>query len=99
MLVASVTPLRGRLIVNPDANPDTSPSGLHVIRNWDPETTGTVIATGPPTECKCGRAQTPPVKVNDHVIFSYNNGQELTLDGQRYLVLRFDEVLGVLEES
>ena len=39
-----------------------------------------------------------PVLVGQRVTFSWASGQQITLDGDRFLILRASEVLGVLEE-
>lgn len=39
------------------------------------------------------------VRVGQRVIFSRTTGQELDLDGTRYLVLRESDILGVVESS
>ena len=38
-----------------------------------------------------------PLKVGDRVVFSWASGQQVTIDDERYVVLRQDDVLGVLE--
>ena len=40
-----------------------------------------------------------PLKVNDRVCFSWASGQAINVDGERYVVLRAGDVLGVLEEG
>lgn len=40
-----------------------------------------------------------PVKVGDHVAFSWAAGQQIVVDGDRFVILRASDVLAVLEES
>jgi len=42
-------------------------------------------------------AREPIVKVGDFVMFSWQSGQELIVDGERYLLLPEDDLLAVLE--
>jgi len=42
-------------------------------------------------------AREPIVKVGDFVLFSWQSGQELVVDGERYLLLPEDDLLAVLE--
>jgi chaperonin GroES len=42
-------------------------------------------------------AREPVVKVGDFVLFSWQSGQELVVDGERYLLLPEDDLLAVLE--
>jgi len=37
------------------------------------------------------------VKAGDRILFGKYSGSEITIDGQEYLVLKEDEILGVLE--
>ena len=37
------------------------------------------------------------VKAGDHILFGKYSGSEIKLDGTEYLILREDEILGVLE--
>lgn len=39
----------------------------------------------------------PIVKVGDVVVFSWQSGQEIAIDGTKYLLMREDDLLGVLE--
>ena len=59
-------------------------SGIIAIQAHEPGVIGTVIA--------CGDRVTD-VKVDDVVLFTPGAGQEMELNGQRYLVLDEDEVL------
>ena len=86
-------------MVNPDVRPDRTASGLHMVQNWDPETTGTVVATGAAEMCRCGVANPCPVSVGDHVVFSYESGQKVSIEGEDLLVLQYRDVLGVLEPA
>jgi co-chaperonin GroES (HSP10) len=93
----AITPLRGRILINPDVRPDKTASGILMVQNWDPETTGTVVATGAAESCKCGISKPCPVSVGDHVVFSYESGQKVTIEGEDLLVMQYGDVLGVLE--
>ena len=39
------------------------------------------------------------VKAGDKVLFGKYSGQEITLDGTEYFIMRENEVLGVIEEG
>jgi co-chaperonin GroES (HSP10) len=38
-----------------------------------------------------------PVRLGDRVVFSWSSGHQVAIDGVRYLILRVDDILGVLE--
>lgn len=44
-------------------------------------------------------AREPAVKVGDHVLFSWKDGQEVTIDDDTYLMMRESDILAVLEEE
>ena len=58
---------------------------------------GTVIAAGTGKIRDNGTRQPPDVTVGDHILFGKYSGQEITLDGEDYLIIREEEVLGILD--
>jgi chaperonin GroES len=58
---------------------------------------GTVIAAGTGKVKDDGTRQLPDVKAGDRILFGKYSGQEIKLDGEEYLIMREDEVLGVIE--
>ena len=44
-----------------------------------------------------GERVAPEVKAGDRILFGKYSGSEIKLDGDEYLILREDEILGVLE--
>jgi chaperonin GroES len=58
---------------------------------------GKVIAAGAGKIMDDGTRQRPDVKVGDRILFGKYSGQEIKLDGEDYLIMREDEVLGVIE--
>ena len=44
-----------------------------------------------------GERVAPDVKVGDRILFGKYSGAEIKVDGDEYLILREDEILGVLE--
>jgi chaperonin GroES len=58
---------------------------------------GKVIAAGAGKVKDDGTRQLPDVKAGDRILFGKYSGQEIKLDGEDYLIMREDEVLGVIE--
>jgi chaperonin GroES len=58
---------------------------------------GKVIAAGTGKVRDDGTRQAPDVKAGDFILFGKYSGQEIKLDGEDYLIMREDEVLGVIE--
>jgi len=58
---------------------------------------GKVLAVGRVTVTDDGKKRTPlDVKAGDRVLFGKYSGSEVTLDGQDYLIMKEDDVLGIL---
>ncbi len=56
-----------------------------------------VIAVGPGPRLESGEIRPLDVKPGDRVLIGQYAGSEVTLDGEEHLILREDDVLGVLE--
>ena len=56
-----------------------------------------VLAAGPGRVSDDGKVQAMDVKEGDTVIFGKYAGTEVKLDGEEYLIIREDDVLGVLD--
>ena len=60
---------------------------------------GEVIAAGEGKYKEDGTRQTLDVKVGDRVLFGKYSGSEIKIDGDEYLIMREDEILGILERA
>ncbi|MGK5091828.1 co-chaperone GroES [Deltaproteobacteria bacterium TL4] len=58
---------------------------------------GKVVAVGKGKRLESGERQTLDVKVNDRILFSKYGGTEVKIDGEEYLILREDDILGIVE--
>ena len=58
---------------------------------------GKVIAVGAGKADKDGKRIPLDVKAGDTILFGKYSGQEIKVDGNEYLIMREDEVLGVVE--
>jgi chaperonin GroES len=59
---------------------------------------GEVVAVGNGKKLDDGKLATLDVKPGDRILFGKYSGSEIKLDGTEYLIMREDEVLGVLEK-
>ena len=59
---------------------------------------GKVIAVGKGRVEKDGKVTPLDVKAGDTILFGKYAGQEIKLDGSEYLIIREEEVLGVIEK-
>jgi chaperonin GroES len=94
----NVTPLHDRLIIQ-RLEEGEQQVGRIIIPDTAKEKPqqGTVIAAGTGKVKDDGTRQRPDVKAGDRILFGKYSGQEITLDGEDYLIMREDEVLGVIE--
>jgi chaperonin GroES len=60
---------------------------------------GTVIAAGNGKAKDDGTRVPLDVKAQDRILFGKYAGQEITVDGKEYLIMKEDEVLGVITRS
>jgi chaperonin GroES len=58
---------------------------------------GKVMAVGAGKAKDDGKRIALDVKAGDTILFGKYSGQEIKLDGEEYLIMREDEVLGVIE--
>ena len=59
--------------------------------------TAKVVAVGAGKVLKDGSRQAPEVSVDDTVLIGKYSGSEVKLDGEDYLIVREDEILGIVE--
>ena len=60
---------------------------------------GEVVAVGRGKRIEDGTVVALDVKVGDRVLFAKYPGNEVKIDGQEYLIMREDDVLGVIETA
>ncbi len=59
---------------------------------------GEVIAVGKGNRLDDGKLIPLDVKVGDRILFGKYSGNDIKINGEEYLILREDEVLGVIEK-
>ena len=93
-----VRPLHDRLVVRRIEEKETAKGGI-IIPDTAKEKPqeGEVIAVGNGKKTEEGKIVPLDVKAGDRILFGKYSGTEIKLDEQEYLILREDEVLGVLE--
>jgi len=94
----NVRPLRDRILVKRVEEREQRIGGIIV-----PDTAkekpqqATVVAVGSGRVNDDGKRIPLDVKVGDHVLIGKYSGTDIKLDGQEYLIVREDEILGVAE--
>ena len=60
---------------------------------------GEVVAVGEGKYKEDGTRQTLDVKQGDRVLFGKYSGSEIKIDGEEYLIMKAEDVLGILREE
>ncbi|HLH75898.1 MAG TPA: co-chaperone GroES [Candidatus Binataceae bacterium] len=58
---------------------------------------GKVVAVGKGKTLDDGKVVPPDVKAGDRILFGKYSGTEVKIEGEEHLILREDEIVGVLE--
>lgn len=94
-----IRPLNDRIIVERMENEEQTSAGGIIIPDSAKEKPqeGKILAVGPGKRDEAGNRQAPDVKEGDRVLFGKYAGTEIKIDGNEYLIMREDDILGVLE--
>jgi chaperonin GroES len=94
----NVKPLGDRVLVQPVEQEEVKKGGI-IIPDTAKEKPqeGKVIAVGPGKRDDSGKLIPMDVKKGDRVLYSKYGGTEIKIDGKDYLIMREDDILGVLD--
>ena len=94
----NVRPLHDRIIIQRLEEGEQKVGGIIIPDSAkEKPQQGKVIAAGTGKVKDDGTRQLPDVKAGDRILFGKYSGQEIKLDGEEYIIMREDEVLGVIE--
>lgn len=93
-----IRPLQDRIIVKRVEEEEKTKGGI-IIPDTAKEKPleGKVIAVGNGKVQEDGKVRPLDVKAGDRILFSKYSGTEIKIDGEEHLMLREDDVLGVIE--
>jgi chaperonin GroES len=90
--------LADRVLVSRDITPEQTTGGVILVSDAQKlPTTGIVRAAGPGSRALDGTRIDNAVRKGDHVYFSEYAGQDIEVDGKEYILLREQDILGVVE--
>ncbi|MBI1910599.1 MAG: co-chaperone GroES [Deltaproteobacteria bacterium] len=94
-----IKPLHDRVIVKRIEEEERTKGGI-IIPDSAKETPaeGKVIAVGPGKKDDSGKLAALDVKVNDRIIFSKYAGTEIKIEGEEFLIMREEDILGIVEK-
>ncbi|PYV41883.1 MAG: co-chaperone GroES [Acidobacteria bacterium] len=93
-----VRPLHDRILVKRVEEKETVKGGI-IIPDTAKEKPQEGIVEAVGNGKKNGKKLTLEVQQGDHILFGKYSGTEIKIEGEEYLILREDEVLGILAES
>jgi chaperonin GroES len=96
----NIRPLYDRIVVKRIDEQETTRNGI-VIPDSAKEKPqeGEVIAVGHGKRLEDGKLVALDVKAGDRILFGKYSGNEITLKGVEYIIMREDDVLGVLDSA
>src|SRR3954452_22860443 len=100
-MATNITPLHDRVIIRRiEDNVNQTAGGLFI-----PDTAkekpqeGEVIAVGEGKYKEDGTRQALDVKAGDRILFGKYSGSEIKLDNEEFLIMREDEILGIISRA
>lgn len=95
-----IRPLYDRIVVKRIEQKEQMQGGLYI-----PDTAkekpqeGEVVAVGKGKRLEDGKVIPLDVQAGDRILFGKYSGSDIKLDNEEYLIMREDEVLGILESA
>lgn len=99
-VMVKIRPLHDRLLIKKIEGKETARGGIIIPDSAkEKPQEGEVIAVGKGKVTDEGKVLPMDVKEGDRILFGKYSGSEIKLDSEEYLILREDEVLGVLSDT
>jgi chaperonin GroES len=99
-MATKITPLHDRVIVRRIEEGEQVRGGIIIPDSAkEKPQEGEVVAAGEGKYKDDGTRQGLDVKAGDRVLFGKYSGSEIKIDGEEYLIMREDEILGILERA
>jgi len=93
-----IRPLNDRILVKRLEEEEKTAGGIIIPDSAkEKPAEGKIIAVGPGKRNDKGELVAMDVKVGDRVLFSKYGGTDVKIDGENYLIMREDDILGVVE--
>jgi chaperonin GroES len=94
-----IRPLQDRVIVKRIEEEEKTKGGI-IIPDTAKEKPqeGKVVAVGKGKANEDGKIVPLDVKVNDRILFGKYSGSEINIDGEEHLIMREEDILGVIEK-
>ena len=94
----NIRPLQDRVIVRRVKEEEKTKGGLYIPDSAkEKPVEAMVIAVGNGKVLEDGTVRKLDVKAGDRILFGKYSGSEVKVDGEEHLILREDDILGVIE--
>jgi len=94
----NIRPLHDRVVVRRLEEERTTAGGIVIPDSaTEKPIQGKIIAVGKGKPLDNGQVRAMDVKVGDRILFGKYSGTEVKLEGEEYLVMREDDIMGVIE--
>lgn len=91
-------PLSDRVLIETAAKEEKTPGGIFIPEpNKEKPREGSVVAVGPGRVLENGKLKEVTLKIGQKILFGKYSGSEVDAGGKKYLLMKEDDVLGVLE--
>jgi len=95
----NIRPLHDRVVVKRVEEDKTSAGGIVIPDSaTEKPIEGKVIAVGNGKILDSGEVRALDVKKGDKIMFGKYSGTEVKVDGEEYLVMREDDIMGIIEK-
>lgn len=94
-----IQPLHNNVVIKPASAEEMTASGLVLPQTTEEKPMqGDVVAVGPGKLDDAGKRQPMSVKVGETVLFTKYAPDEVELDGEDYLVISEDKIIGIVNK-
>ena len=94
-----IKPLQDRIIVKRVEEEEKTKGGIIIPDSAkEKPMEGEIVAAGPGKVLDNGTRVAPSVKAGDRVLFGKYAGTEVKIDGVEHLIMREDDILGIIEK-
>jgi chaperonin GroES len=95
-----IRPLHDRVVIKRIEEDQTMQGGLYIPDSAkEKPQKGEVVAVGKGKRTEDGKVLPLDVQVGDQILFGKYSGSDIKLDGNEYLIMREDEILGVFSNG
>jgi chaperonin GroES len=95
-----IRPLYDRIVVKRIEQTEQMHGGLYIPDSAkEKPQEGEVVAVGKGKRLEDGKVISLDVQVGDRILFGKYSGSDIKLDGEEFLIMREDEVLGILDSQ